>query len=196
MLRTGTDVLGPGKRVILWVHGCTRNCPGCIAAGWNGEEAKDALSVTTLTSRILLEEDLTGITISGGEPFLQAEALSMLLTEIRARRELNVIVYTGYLLEEIPALPNGKQLLSQIDALIDGEYKKELDLNEGWRGSTNQRLHLFGDRLTREQIFTMKRTRTIEIDGTDGRIVGIPDHALTEAWTRLKAASAKQHEDC
>lgn len=185
MLRTETDVLGPGRRVLLWVHGCHRGCPGCIAAGWNAAEPRLTLSVSTLTEQILTEPELEGITISGGEPFLQAEALCELVTRLRERRKLGVILYTGFCLEELQKDPRTASLLALADAVIDGEYREELDRGEGWRGSENQRLHLLTDHYTETQIHAMRRSEAIVVDGNERRIVGIPSRALAKAWQQM-----------
>lgn len=77
---------------------------------------------------IIIQSGRDGLTISGGEPFLQAQALYELVNLIRAKRDIGIIVYTGYTLDEIL---QSKDLymcrfLEQIDLLIDGPYIEEL----------------------------------------------------------------------
>lgn len=83
-----------------------------------------------------------GVTILGGEPFLQPNGLLALL---QALKQLNqhVTVYTGYTLEQLTARPETsiRQILELTDILIDGPFIKELSDNAGeWLGSTNQRV--------------------------------------------------------
>jgi len=118
--------LGPGKRFGVWVAGCHRRCPGCVAPESHDMTRGDAVDVGALAWEILTS-GAEGITISGGEPFLQAEALAQLLQIIHSKRDMGVIVYTGYLLEELSDVPDAQLLLAQTDLLVDGPYVRELD---------------------------------------------------------------------
>lgn len=101
-LQDGVTVLGPGVRYGLWVQGCPRRCPGCMTpqsqpreGGWWAE--------TSQVAEDILRSGRTGLTISGGEPFLQAEALCELIGKIRRQRDIGVILYTGNTLAELQA---------------------------------------------------------------------------------------------
>ena len=87
-----SGLLGPAGRWLLWFHGCPRSCPGCIAADWNHAEAEYELSFQTLLSLLGSHPEAEGITISGGEPFGQAEFLAD-LTEHLHLRGLGIIIY-------------------------------------------------------------------------------------------------------
>jgi len=83
-----------------------------------------------------------GVTISGGEPFLQPCALLRLLQALKARR-VHTVVYTGYTLEALARRrePEVWAALRLIDLLVDGPYVAALADGAGeWRGSRNQRL--------------------------------------------------------
>ena len=89
---------------------------------------------------------IDGITISGGEPFLQPEACAKLSMEAR-ETGLSVWCYTGWTLEELLCASNrhqALQVLQNIDVLVDGRFVAALQANHPkeclWRGSTNQRL--------------------------------------------------------
>ena len=135
-------VLGPGTRFVVWVQGCLQRCPGCIAPDARPLDGGRIETVDSLAEIILSVPDLEGLTLSGGEPFLQAEALARLVRTVRATRDLGVIVYTGYLLEDLRAgcLPHADELLAVTDLLIDGPYIDELNDNAALRGSSNQRI--------------------------------------------------------
>lgn len=102
------------------------------------------MSVRSLVAEILASHP-DGITISGGEPFLQAPALAELIGLVREREDLGVICYTGRTYEELRESIEAQPLLEVIDLLIDGPYVLELDDGLPLRGSSNQRLvHLSG----------------------------------------------------
>jgi anaerobic ribonucleoside-triphosphate reductase activating protein len=83
-----------------------------------------------------------GVTILGGEPMAQLEALLALLHQLK-RDGVHAVVYTGYTIEALQARgrPAMTEAMSLIDLLIDGPYVKEQADGAGqWRGSRNQRL--------------------------------------------------------
>ncbi len=145
MKHNDVTVLGPHKRYGLWVAGCNRNCPGCISP-----ESHDMKKGTPFdTNRLvwdIIPSDTEGLTISGGEPFLQPEALAELILKIREHKDIGVIIYSGFLYEELLADEKKKKLLDLCDLLIDGPYIKELDDKKSLRGSQNQRVIPLTDR--------------------------------------------------
>lgn len=146
----GTKTLGPGYRSVLWVQGCERNCPGCVARHWAEIKKAHLISPSELAELLLEDPQITGITISGGEPMLQAKQLHEFICESKKIRDIDIICYSGYTFEEILRdidHPERARLLLMLDVLIDGPYKKDLDDSHGLRGSTNQRVLFFTDRL-------------------------------------------------
>ena len=133
--------LGPGSRYCLWVQGCERRCPGCTSPNSQPLDGGTLLSPGALAAEISLSK-AEGITISGGEPFLQAHALGEMLKTLKNVYHCNmgVIVYTGYRLEELTRVPGAEELLAQTDLLIDGPYVREKDDGRSLRGSSNQRI--------------------------------------------------------
>ncbi len=139
--REGTHVLGPGCRYVIWTQGCDKQCPGCITPESRSPEDGYIVESDDLAADIILSEKIDGITISGGEPFLQAEALTRLLELVKSHRpELTVIVYSGYTFGQLKEREDCRQLLEYTDVLIDGPYIQELDDGKGIRGSGNQRI--------------------------------------------------------
>ena len=96
-----TKVLGPFLRYALWVQGCRHDCPDCMSSDAKALNGGFLQNIDTLSEDIIHTPHIEGITISGGEPFLQAGALSRLINTILQRKKLGVIVYTGYVYEEI-----------------------------------------------------------------------------------------------
>jgi anaerobic ribonucleoside-triphosphate reductase activating protein len=84
-----------------------------------------------------------GITISGGEPFDQPQALKALLQNLRDISQADILVYTGYALEDVAGwFENASHL---IDALISDPYVEHAPQTLALRGSDNQRLHFLTD---------------------------------------------------
>jgi anaerobic ribonucleoside-triphosphate reductase activating protein len=116
---------------------------GCFNPATHDRNAGYEVSVLEIINQIPVAE-VSGITISGGEPFEQPEELAALLEEA-GRRGLNRLVYTGFTYEELIGHENRQivKCLPLIDILIEGPYEKEMPPNMQWAGSGNQRiLHL------------------------------------------------------
>ena len=138
-------VLGPGRRIGLWVQGCSIHCPGCVSQDtWPREPAK-AIAVQDLVAwcRRTAGDALDGVTISGGEPFEQPEALAALLRALdawrrRARLDFDLLCYSGYPLRALER--DHAPILALLDAVIPEPYVDRLPLTRVWRGSSNQPL--------------------------------------------------------
>ena len=89
-----TKTLGPFNRFALWTQGCNFSCVGCMTPDSQSLEGGVKISVEDMTQTILNTPNIEGITISGGEPFLQAKALYHLLSLVREKRDFGVIIYT------------------------------------------------------------------------------------------------------
>ena len=187
-----TKVLGPFVRSALWVHGCCFNCEGCLAKEMNSREYK-AADAEKLAEHFLSVKDTDGITISGGEPFLQAEALSLMIRRIRdTRPDYGVIIYTGFTFEELKDKNNAStyEMLGMADIIIDGRYVKELDDGVPYRGSSNQRILLLTDRykdISKEYYNTSgKRNIEIQVTGKNIYMVGVPSENGLKIWEDLE----------
>lgn len=141
-------VLGPGRRAVVWLQGCPFRCPGCISPDSLPFDGGEEVSVGDLAAWVLAQEEIEGVTLSGGEPFCQAEGLCALLDAVRAERDLGAVSYTGYTLERLLETGTEPQraLLERLDLLIDGPYVEAERADLLWRGSANQRLILLSDR--------------------------------------------------
>lgn len=131
--------LGPGRRIGIWVQGCSIRCPGCISVDtWAiGKRRTSVGAILEQLSGWLSTAD--GITISGGEPFDQPAALLELLWGLRARFSGDILVYSGHAREAID--PVLQQATGLIDALITDPFRPEAADELPLRGSDNQRLH-------------------------------------------------------
>lgn len=144
MKEPAVTALGPGVRYGLWVMGCDKSCPGCIAAGTHKGTGRK-IPVGALAMEIV-HSGAEGITISGGEPFLQAKGLTMMIDKVRRKRDMGVIVYSGYTFDQLMKKREWAGLLERTDLLIDGPYIRELDDGRSLRGSSNQNVIPLTDR--------------------------------------------------
>lgn len=141
-----TEAEGPGRRAAIWVQGCTFLCPGCCNPEFLRLRERQLISSDELAGRIKHATDqhnLEGITLLGGEPFLQAAGLADCARHAQAAG-LSVMVFTGFTLEELreSPLPGSEDLLASTDVLVDGRYLAERpEEHRRWVGSQNQRFH-------------------------------------------------------
>lgn len=134
-----SSVNGPGLRSVLWVQGCFMACPGCFNPETHSMSGGESWSVEEILSRI--PNTVEGISISGGEPFLQVAACYSLARACHGRG-LTVLVYTGYRWEFLAqgTSEDAKALLGECDYLIDGRFEASSRSNHPWVGSGNQRV--------------------------------------------------------
>ncbi|MBF0548197.1 MAG: radical SAM protein [Candidatus Riflebacteria bacterium] len=175
-------VLGPGKRAVIWVQGCKKNCPGCIAFENRDFSGGQQIELPELRDWLLSLDDIEGITFSGGEPMEQAEEIALLIDSIKSVKDLNILCYTGYTLEELIDLSSEScnRLLKRVDILIDGPYLQNLHADLLWRASSNQRLIALSDMFKKfiEQLNPeTDRSAGLEVSiGNDGslKFSGVP----------------------
>jgi anaerobic ribonucleoside-triphosphate reductase activating protein len=136
--------LGPGIRAGIWLQGCTIACPGCIARDtWPADSSRAVRLDAVLGWLGGLAGPVEGVTISGGEPFQQPEALAGLLDGIdgwragRAPRP-DVLVYSGYPIARLRR--DHPALLARCDAVVAGPYLERRNSGARWRGSDNQEI--------------------------------------------------------
>jgi len=136
---------GPGLRYVIFTQGCFHSCPKCHnPESWDTEGGKEFSVKQIIRMAKQHKKTHRGITFSGGEPFLQADALAQIAHAIR-QTGWDVVIYTGYTYEELLDLSNTdagiKGLFSLCDLLIDGKYIHKLrSAKLPFRGSSNQRI--------------------------------------------------------
>lgn len=184
-----TRALGPGKRFVIWVQGCCFRCRDCISPDWIPQEQATLVDPRQLADYILSVPGTEGLTVSGGEPMLQASALSTLFTYIRQHSDLSIICFSGFTLEQLQAKSDSaiSRVLALIDVLIDGLYVPELNDNKGWRGSSNQIVHFLTSRHIREASLFTERKRDVEIHLSDesALMVGVPPLNFSQIFQAL-----------
>lgn len=172
-------VAGPGARAVIWVAGCLRRCPGCMKPDLFSFDAGEVVEISTLAGRISRIRGLDGVTFSGGEPFEQARPLAALSRVLRLQG-LNVLVYTGYRLNDLRSRPERFQcLLDEIDLLIDGEYRQDLPGPLLWRGSSNQHIHELSNEVASPEHPDIRiREIQLTMDARRLRISGFPSQDM------------------
>jgi len=133
---------GSGLRYTIFTQGCYHDCPGCHNPETHDPEGGKAMDTDEIINEFRKNPLMSGITLSGGEPFLQAEACLELAKAAHALGK-NVWAYSGYTLEELRGLGDEHihALLDEIDVLVDGKFhQEERSLELKYCGSKNQRL--------------------------------------------------------
>ena len=133
---------GEGFRFAIFTQGCMHNCPGCHNPQTHDLNGGYTADTDDLFKQICENPLLSGVTFSGGEPFLQPAPLAELGAKIH-QRNLNITVFTGYTLEQLVDMHDSDvdSLLAQTDVLIDGPFIQSLrDISLVFRGSSNQRI--------------------------------------------------------
>ena len=132
--------LGPGRRAGVWFQGCGIRCAGCISADtWQpGKGVTTVEAALEILSPWAAHSD--GLTVSGGEPFEQPEALEALLRGWRAMGASDVLVFTGFEFETVRPRLEAWPLL--VDAVVAGPFERSLPQTRALRGSDNQTLHI------------------------------------------------------
>jgi anaerobic ribonucleoside-triphosphate reductase activating protein len=140
---TKEDMLnGDGLRVVLWVSGCTHQCPNCqnpitwdLAGGLEFDKEAEKELYDDLN-----HDYISGLTFSGGDPLHPFNRDEVTRLAEKAKKEFpqkTIWLYTGFLWESIKDLP----IVQFIDVLVDGEFVEKLkDNNLHWVGSSNQRV--------------------------------------------------------
>lgn len=157
-LAPGSIVDGPGLRFSVFVQGCAHHCDGCHNLESQSHNGGKEMSIGQILDAYEHSQSSGAVTLSGGEPFDQSEAVCELAAAIK-EKNTNVWCYTGYVFETLLDIVNAKdgdgqnkycnkehsqfvkKMLMNIDVLVDGPFmieKKSYDAL--YRGSTNQRL--------------------------------------------------------
>lgn len=188
--------LGPGRRVGVWFQGCSLACRGCISQ----DTWAEASSLTDLDELLgVLErwlEDADGLTISGGEPMEQVEALVALLAWWRSRAATSVLVFTGRDFDDITV--ELAALEGLVDAIITGRFDITQPQTLALRGSDNQQLHILTP--LGEQFRAFERPRGSQDRALDLAVLpngefwfaGIPDRGTLQQLRRDLAAAGHQ----
>lgn len=141
-------VNGSGLRTVIWLSGCSHNCPGCFNTETHDptsgilfdEKAKEELMADLATAWC------AGITLTGGDPLFvnNRKEVITLCKEIKEKfRTKTIWLYTGYWWDEILTEPSMVEILSYVDVICDGPFiESQKNSKLKWVGSSNQ--HVIG----------------------------------------------------
>ena len=171
--------LGPGKRIGIWTSGCTHGCKNCMTEEYWAFDNKKVLNISDFIEKIgpFLEE-CEGVTISGGDPFMQPDLWKYLVI-LRELGIKDILVYTGYTHQQLIDFKSHtiNVALKNIDVLIDGLYIDELNDNQPLRGSSNQKIIYLNNSMEEKYKEYLKNTRKLQIEVVNDYVYhyGIPN---------------------
>lgn len=119
-----------------------------------------------------------GVTISGGEPFEQLEALAELLFGIRGllTRSQDLLCYSGLPMKKLRS--QHSEILALLDAVIPEPFQRNAAPGKRWRGSANQQLHALTDlgRVRYADLVDAEPIKRMQVSVTEGQawFIGIP----------------------
>jgi anaerobic ribonucleoside-triphosphate reductase activating protein len=195
-------VLGPGRRLGIWVQGCSIHCPGCGSVDtWapDGGEAKDVEALSSEIADIMVEEKMTGLTITGGEPTEQAESLVGLIDRMRFKLEaldaepVDVLVFSGRSARTVKT--RALSLWTAADAFICGPYRPDRPGDRPLLASSNQKLFMLTS-LGRKRFSGVGKSteRFLQAHVEDGEItlIGLPGSGDLERLEEVLTARGIQ----
>jgi anaerobic ribonucleoside-triphosphate reductase activating protein len=143
-----STVNGPGSRFVLWVRGCSVHCIGCTNRDtwdFSGGTEMTTDEIVQLLKEANRSKGIEALTVSGGEPMDQFDALYDLVKTVKKELpSFDILVFTGRYMEYI----KDYSILNHLDILVDGPYvAAKQNYNLTWRGSENQRIFLLNDNI-------------------------------------------------
>ena len=178
--------LGPGNRLVIWTLGCPRRCKGCSNPETHLSNHSADLSISEMLRRYDLNQ-IDGVTISGGEPFMQIYELHKLVLELKNKKVNDILIYTGYTYQELLAMDRREvdDILTNISVLIDGPYVDELHIDHRLKGSSNQNI-IYIDKTQRcryeEYLLEEKKLDIIHLANGEVHFIGIPPKEFRELY--------------
>lgn len=152
-------VNGPGIRRVLFAQGCFHDCKGCFNPETHDPDGGELFDIDDLVYDINRNVLLHGVTFSGGDPWEQADKFAYIAEKVK-KLEFNIWSYTGYTYEYIldnrDKRKGWRDLLNNIDVLVDGKFEQELyDPALKFRGSSNQRIIDVKESLVKGKVVTL-----------------------------------------
>jgi anaerobic ribonucleoside-triphosphate reductase activating protein len=159
-----STVNGPGERAVIWLQGCSIGCPQCWNPSTHLRSAGSEWAVEEILSRLSLVRsriEISGLTISGGEPLEQAPGLVQLVEDVRGQfPDLSIGLFSGYSETELDrgryfcfpsaAVAEKRELWRRVCQALDfavlGRYSRLAPSSDPLTTSTNQRLRLYSSR--------------------------------------------------
>lgn len=142
-------VNGPGRRAVVWVQGCTLGCPGCFNPETHTRSFDQVFADPEQLGQELGRLAGNGLTVSGGEPLEQPEAVSALIEGFRQTNDGTVLLFTGFAADRIFRSKQATRTVLSADAVLAGPYVSRTDESDIWHG---KRLLLITDRISPREL--------------------------------------------
>lgn len=191
------EVLGPGRRVGIWVAGCEHYCEKCSNPELWSKRPEYEIEVQTLVDVIrqsIPSNQIDGFVITGGDPFYQAEELAELLPALKQLAD-DILVYTGFTYEELLSSDNEavESCLGNISVLVDGPYIDALNDGSLLRGSSNQRIIFLNEDIKPkyQAYFDTYHENKIQNFSVEGGVVSVGIHKRDFSDDIVAAAKKK-----
>ncbi|MDF2724686.1 MAG: radical protein [Paenibacillus sp.] len=184
-------VNGPGRRVVVWVQGCSLSCPGCFNPETHSRIHETVYENPQQLGRELGQLSVDGLTVSGGEPLEQADAVSALIEGFRQTNGGTVLLFTGFAADRILRLKQATQAILRADAVLAGPYIAGANDADIWQG---KRLLLITDRITPRELEPVRQWE-IQLNG-NGRITmsGYPEPSQRASILHTARKESVHHE--
>lgn len=160
-LQPDSIVDGEGIRTVIWTQGCPHNCLGCHNPDTHDFQGGGLIELEDVFEAIDELEGQTGITFSGGDPFVQPKECATIAKYARTKG-YDIWTYTGYTFEQLMKLSNNNtdilEFLKEIDVLVDGKFEiSKKSFSCVFRGSTNQRVIDVKKSLERKEVVLVSK---------------------------------------
>jgi anaerobic ribonucleoside-triphosphate reductase activating protein len=133
-----TTVNGPGERYMIHLQGCNLGCVGCFnPESWSFKENK-LVDIYKLADRITVCNP-EGLTISGGEPFLQPKPLLEFIKYFDKSFQKGILIYSGLYEEELKKIPEYEEILDYVCVIVSGRYDQTKRIHNSLLSSSNQK---------------------------------------------------------
>lgn len=151
---------GPGERFVIWTQGCSIPCPACCGPDLRDPAGGESLTTRSIADRVRSVPGIRGVTLSGGEPLDQADAVADLLKRLGCGygkgwgepAKLDAVLFTGYSWEEVRADKRRFEAVRFVDLLVAGPFLPERASDDNpWAGSSNQTVHAVSGRIREDE---------------------------------------------
>ena len=182
------STLGIGTRLVIWTIGCNRICPGC-----SNPELQPFDKSKDIDTGLLLESienySFDGVTITGGEPFLQIQELKKLVKGLIDRKIEDILIFTGFTKQELENKHNEDIdfILKNISVLIDGPFDIRKPSNKILVGSTNQKVYILNSKFKEKYVDYMKKDKAVDVFRFNNEIhfIGVPEPEYSKKYDKL-----------
>jgi len=130
-------VQGPGERFTIWTQGCSIHCSGCNNKDTWPFDKGDAIPIELLKQQVMASLS-PGLTITGGEPLDQLEAVLELTKGVFDFK--NIFLCSGYTLDYIKNDTLKSEILKSVDIVCTGPFDQNQVCQSEWKGSSNQEI--------------------------------------------------------